>query len=217
MIKLKEIKRVEIKSSFIELIKLTMPNIVEHREERGGNGNACKTWRFYLDKGFDIFLTRMKQLPYESFEGIKSHGKYYFKATTEPLTVDYKVSDKSMGLYDIGRYSIYLPTDSLMLSQLDGIHLIPHSKDMATRDGRYYRHMHHLAYKDTYSIEGNPLTQRANTCWGSIGSIMIMTMEDLDLPEIFRALYLFVTIQNGSSPLVHISGLDHYHYHTESE
>lgn len=177
------------------------------------------------ETGFAALITRMKQLPYAEFTAVVSAGEVMFKARTHPLRVQVPESKRYRpglafppGQYDIGSYSIYVPISALIHGNLQPIHFIPEGS-LAWREqtGReaYFdnRHLHHYAFyapHHTGQKIGNPLTYETRTCWGNFGAILSMNMEAGDLPEIFRSLYLFVTIQNVDSPLVDWRNLTHY-------
>ena len=177
------------------------------------------------EKGFATLLTRMKQLPYAEFTAVISAGDVFFKARTHSLKVQVPESRRyrpgmafPSGQYDIGVYSIYVPLSALIHGNLHTIHFIPEGslawREQSGQEAYFdHRHLHHYAFYAPHHPGqriGNPLTYETRTCWGNFGAILSMNIEAGDLPEIFRSLYLFVTIQNVDSPLVDWHNLTHY-------
>lgn len=230
MIKLKTIEQVEIHPHFQEFIKIYFEQKIRIgiRQTRYGSrtqSHDLDKLKFYrTDPGFQVFLTRMKQLDFASFTMIKALNKNWFKATTKELIVDMPKSYRNRvrtGKYNIGAYSIYYDFDSLIKSDIDKIHFIPEKQKLAKRNGAHggresivhARHMHHKAYwypNAHDQILGNPLTYQPATCWGNFGNIMSLTCAAGDIPELYRALYLYVTIQNPDSPLTPFEYMEHY-------
>jgi hypothetical protein len=227
MITLKTIEQVEISDAFKHQARDYFGEIVSRAEKynRRTTEAFIKTLGFWLTcGGFEMFLTRMKQLPYNKFDAIRSDGQVYFKATTKPLIVEISRINRHHGWagnYDIGAYSIYIPYRGMLNSNIEDIHFIPEKNKWLEGYDRWeledrgsishYRHLHHYAYfSHRESKISNPLTYNPRTCWGNFGSMVSSIMGDGDLPELFRTLYLYVTIQNPDSPLVQLVDLDHY-------
>lgn len=206
MIKLKTVEQTAIDSSFVTLAKQFF--YMKMRAYPPRRVEARKILEFYnTEIGFDKFLTRMKLLGYAKFGAVKSNGSLWVKAETKPLIVDFPLRHRKgvIWKYDIGAYSIYIKEDDLLRGRVDGIHFIPQKYPKAT-----IRHLHHRAYVGDNSRIENPLTYYTNTCWGTFGSMIPTIAGEGDLPELFRALLMFVTIQNTSSPLVDYRNLIHY-------
>lgn len=232
MIKLSTRKQVVITKSFEELARKFLAEKQAHQNTlslQRNNSNFApliKMMDYQLsENGFAMLITRLKQLPYSEFSTCRLRNEAFFRARTQALNVQIPGSKRLRpqttfppGSYDIGPYSIYISFSALIHGNLDLIHFIPDSNlEWRTRDGHesfvHYRHLHHYAFyhpsHDGHRI-GNPLTYETQTCWGNFGAIMSMNLEAGDLPEIFRSLYLFVTIQNVDSPLVNWRNLSHY-------
>ncbi len=241
MIKLTRIDQVEIDPTFQAVITKYFKSKVQsleqdsrfstYHQEAGQRVNSSlfteiDKINFYLSNpGWQVFLTRMKQLPYKRFSATQSEGSLYLKAQTQELIVNVPApsgrvrhSRLTPGKYNIGAYSIYVPYNSALISNnIDSIHFIP-EKNMTADDGRYHRrHMHHYAMADQQEMISNPLTYRPSTCWGNFGPIISMNLQAGDIPELFRSLYLYVTIQNVDSPLVYPTELFFYRRIPENE
>jgi hypothetical protein len=173
----------------------------------------CKTIQYYTTKeGWEKFITRMKQLSYKSFEAVSSGKQIYLKAVTDELIVDvpnrFGRSERfhsymPAGKYNIGQYAIYIPYHDLQNSSMNLFHFIPLRKPLVDPGETHHpRHLHHYARLESSGRRENPLTYDPRTCWGNFGSIVSMTLNAGDIPELFRALNLFLTIQNPASPLV---------------
>ncbi len=226
MIKLITIEQVELTDAFKyqarEFFSDTLTRV--HRARRSSSDTVIKNMNFWLTKGgFEIFLTRLKQLPYAKFDAVKSGGRVYFKATTKDLivTVSGHRRNRWSGKYDIGPYSIYVPYSDVLSGNIDSFHFIPEKNNKLDGyeqwelDERgtipHYRHLHHygLCWCRESKLN-NPLTYESRTCWGNFGSMVSAIMNDGDLPELYRTLYLYVSIQNPNSPLVQLENLNHY-------
>jgi hypothetical protein len=212
MIKLKNVNQVKIDDSFVTLVKKFMQQKVKHLTPR--QKHAIDVLSFYLtDPGFEKFITRLKQMPYESFSAIRSNDNTYFKAVTRDIVLNYQGRsdrDSSRGKIDIGSYTIYVPFDSILHSNVNNIHFIPARDPIAPRDERctHIRHMHHLAdYIKEEHKYNNPLSYRPRTCWGSFSSMIPAIASDGDLVELYRVLYLFTSIWNARSPLADLGQL----------
>lgn len=219
MIKLKTVEQVAIDEHFIHLARDFFDNKLNYFPPR--SKEALDILKYYTSRqGFEMFLTRLKQLEYQTFTGIRSLNQSYIKAVTKEMAPDYGEGSRKRKV-EIGAYAIYISMNALLHGNINDYHFIPARKPIAdepilSRDRTYsyithYRHLHH--YADFNSHEGhykNPLSYRPKTCWGTFGSMMPSIAQDGDLAELFRALYLFLFVQNPNSPLVHISNLTHY-------
>jgi hypothetical protein len=230
LIKLKQVEQVEFTPYFEEIAKaflkrkseLMRDNARFHEVDLSGEIDKIK---FYLtDPGWQVFLTRMKQLPYKSFTAIRSLDVNYLKALTHDLIVTVPSrsgrgrSEIQPGKYNIGQYAIYISYADLVVGNIDDVHFIPERvKVLSQYDDVHYRHMHHYGCLhdrngNTHidALRSNPLAYSTSTCWGNFGPIVRMNMAAADIPELYRALYLFTTIQNVDSPLVNPRLLKHY-------
>ena len=228
MIRLKTMDQVEITEPFKRVIQnyfseklANFEKMTQHAALHRGSSRAnpsfseeeSRTIQYYTTKdGWEKFLTRMKQLPYEEFAAVKSRNQTYLKAVTKALIVDVpRRNSRSNGFhrqmpageYNIGQYSIYIPCKDLHTSCMNAFHFIPQRMPMVeTGETNHPRHLHHYARLESKGMRENPLSYTPSTCWGNFGSIVSMTLNVGDIPELFRALYLFLTIQNPDSPLV---------------
>ena len=217
MIKLKTIEQTMIDPSFASLAKhffslkssVFTPRSVE----------AKRLLDFYnTERGFEKFITRLKQLDYARFSAIRSMGDLYMKAETKDLVVDYQYRHSRNKIqYNIGVYAIYIKEHDLLRGNIGNYHFIPQNNPFCETNGRrgdefkHARHLHHYAYFNRNEHQQkNPLSYYPRTCWGSFASMLPAIAQDGDLAELFRALYLFITIQNTDSPLVNINDLRHY-------
>lgn len=228
MIRLKTMDQVEITEPFKWVIQkyfseklANFEKMTQHfasnrdssKAHPGFSEEECKTIQYYTTKdGWEKFLTRMKQLPYEEFAAVKSKNQTYLKAVTKTLIVEMpRRNGRSgefhrhlpAGKYNIGQYAIYIPCNDLYDSCMYAFHFIPLRKMLVEPGETFHpRHLHHYARLEGRGVRDNPLSYTPSTCWGNFGSIVSMTLNVGDIPELFRALYLFLTIQNPDSPLV---------------
>ena len=72
-----------------------------------------------------------------------------------------------------------------------------------------------LSYTEKYAsmtarmkAMGNPLDYVPSTCWGNFGPLITNLVHDGDVAELFRALYLYLTIYDDGSPLASLNKLN---------
>jgi hypothetical protein len=216
MIKLKTIEQVELDPSFITQVRRFLDLKRSFYTPRSAKALEILTYQG-SPQGFEKFVTRLKRLNYKRFSAIKNGGAVYLKAETQPLVVDYALREDRPERYDIGAYAVYCKLDSLLRGDISQFHFIPLRQPTVDPNHMYdgwachFRHMHHKAmYKREISDLSNPLSYEPQTCWGSFGSVIPEVVADGDLVELYRMLYLFLTIHNPASPLVYIRELSHY-------
>lgn len=216
MIRLKTIQHVDLDSGFTRQVRRFLDLKQFFYPPRSANAFEILAYQQSAG-GFEKFVTRLKQLDYKSFSAIKNGGSIYLKAETHPLVIDYPNRIDRPEKYAIGAYAIYCKLDSLLRGDISQIHFIPLRQPTVDpqqiSDGWacHFLHLHHKAiYKKELSERSNPLSYEPQTCWGSFGSVIPEVAADGDLVELYRMLYLFLTIHNPASPLVYIRELPHY-------
>ena len=93
--------------------------------------------------------------------------------------------------WDMGPYQIYLPVEAFFSSIASLWQFIPDRMPTV-----WARTPHHKAGSHNAS---EPKFWKAETCWGSFGSVMTTLQADADIPETFRTLYFYVTRYNPGS------------------
>ena len=216
MIKLKTIEQVDLEPGFLTQVKRFLDLKRSFYTPRSAKAIEILAYQ-QSAQGFEKFITRLKRLNYRRFSAVKNSGVVYLKAETHPLVIDYPNRIDQPEKYDIGVYSIYCKIDSLLRGDISQIHFIPLKQPTADPAHIYdgwachFRHLHHKAmYKREISDLSNPLSYEPLTCWGSFGSVIPEVAADADLVELYRMLYLFLTIHNPASPLVYLRELSHY-------
>ena len=216
MIRLKTIQQVEIDPGFTLQVKRFFELKLSYFPPRSAKAFEILAYQ-QSQTGFEKFITRLKRLEYRYFSAIKNKGNVYLKAETHPLVIDYPDRKNHPEKYAIGPYAIYLNFDGLLRGNISQFHFIPLRQPTVDPDHLYdnwachFRHMHHKAlFKNGVSEMSNPLSYEPQTCWGSFGSVIPEVIADGDLVELFRMLYLFLTIHNPNSPLLYIRELPHY-------
>lgn len=216
MIKLKTTQQVTLDHGFIQAVKRFFDHKLTYFPPRSTKAREILAYT-QSSQGFETFLTRMKCLKYRRFSAVKNNESVYLKAETHPLTIEYPHREDHPEKYDIGVYAIYCQQDQLLRGDISQIHFIPLRQPTADPDHMYdgwachFRHLHHKAmYKRQISQLSNPLSYEPSTCWGTFGSVIPEVAADGDLVELYRMLYLFLTIHNPASPLVYIRELSHY-------
>jgi hypothetical protein len=216
MIRLKTIQQVDLDPGFILQVRRFLDLKLSFYPPRSAKAFEILSYQQSAG-GFEKFVTRLKRLDYKGFSAITNGGSVYFKAETHPLVIDYPNRTDRPEKYDIGAYAIYCKLDSLLRGDISQFHFIPQRQPTADPNHMYdgwachFRHLHHKAmYKKEISDLSNPLSYEPHTCWGSFGSVIPEVAADGDLVELYRMLYLFLTIHNPASPLVYIRELSHY-------
>lgn len=152
---------------------------------------------YQTKRGIDDMVTRLRRLNYSLFTAVRNGRDIYLKAVTKEIETTYRSNKVS-----IGSYSIYVPLEGLLTGDLNSFHFIPDRHPIAG-EGQvtHQRHLHHYAFVRMETRQ-NPLTYTNRTCWGDFGAMLANILGDGDIPELYRTLYLFLFVQNASSPLV---------------
>jgi hypothetical protein len=123
------------------------------------------------------------------FHARSSRQSAYLLGMTKPIYVRYEILNQKHVLMThlecLGKYIIAVPIHAILNSSLEGFHFIPvdnlHSPD---------RHYHHRAA--IYPNAKNPLEHAAETCWGSVGALMLNALSLVDIPAIFESGCIFL-------------------------
>lgn len=217
---LKPIKRATItpdfKEAMLSVSKLKLSTLHEEYLKVGShfkpnfikkNGVLIATLKaFVSDTGKqDKVWAQLRMLNFEKFD-VETWGPYaYLKGTTLPIINE--------GVDDIGEYSIYINMADYIKGDTTDIHFIPERDPL---DG--FRFWHHYAkgprlplmYPGTYGFQVGDeksltLTHRLDaqpyTCWGDFGSAATMQFGEMNTPELFRNLYIYLSRHNPNSNL----------------
>lgn len=137
----------------------------------------------------DRMWTALKRLPYQKFSCVQAPDKnVYISGLTENIIIRLGESK-----YNIGPYHVLISEDSILYKQQNPIHLIP---DYAPKTS--YRHLHHTGHPNN---QEHPLLYTPNWCWASIGPSYISALNDTDIIDLFRLLYIFIIRLDWASPL----------------
>ena len=149
--------------------------------------------------GMEYEITLLRALPFTRF-AVVDHDGTYLAGITRPI--DMKDPDGGR-MYHLGPYAVYAPISALTEGRTDGFHFIPTVYPQSNK-----RHPHHKVDSDDHDT--HPLEKRAYTCWGEFGGPVSGLVDTINIPELFRHLYLYVSRYNPHSPLVRsgIRGLD---------
>ena len=131
-------------------------------------------------------LENLKRLPYTAF-GIRqnSSDETFLVGITQPIYfADREYGDGDPVFGSLGKYAVAVPKGSILNQQLSNFHFVRLGR---IRDRK--RHFHHYALYDAR----NPLDSKADTCWASIGPLMLNALELFDVSLIFEAAYFFLT------------------------
>ena len=141
-------------------------------------------------------VDNLSQLPYVNF-GIRyaSHptggGKpiLYLLGVTKPVYVRYDLRSPQNILEThheaLGKYIVAVPGRALIDLSLEGFHFIP----MRNVNGEN-RHYHHRAHLNTHAK--TPLDHQPETCWASVGTLMMNALSLGDIPSIFESGFIFL-------------------------
>ena len=131
-------------------------------------------------------LANLERLPYTAF-GIRqsSSDEIFLVGITQPIYF----ADRECGQGDpvfgcLGKYAVAVPRASILNQQLSNFHFVRMGR---IRDRK--RHFHHYALFDTR----NPLDSKVDTCWASIGPLMLSALELFNVSLIFEAANFFLT------------------------
>jgi hypothetical protein len=131
----------------------------------------------------------LKTLPYTAFSVRRNSAKRPFlMGITKPI-VYIKPGRNGDGpsVWHLGKYVVGVSTTAIIREHLDGFHFVPlHHLDTP------YRHHHHRLDEDDM-LDGNPLDDDAETCWASIGPLMLNALRLVDIAAVFEAAHLFLS------------------------
>ena len=138
----------------------------------------------------DRMWTALKRLPYQSYSCVKApDDTRYLMGKTDDIIANLEGRD-----YNIGPYFVCISDNSIITRQSNPIHLFP-EYDPGTQN----RHLHHAANFDPGI--NHPLLARPSWCWASIGPSYVSALQDTDIVDMFRLLYIFIIRLNWASPL----------------
>jgi hypothetical protein len=157
-----------------------------------GDGRSGKTYE----------ITKLRALDYVGFNAIQHEGVRYLVGETKPIVVEVEKDSRGIqaGTYHLGPYKVYVAEAVILDGNLTKIHMVPLKSPYTER-----RFMHHTAFQNEAE---HPLDYRTNTCWGTFGTIVKTYAVEADIPELFRALYMYLSRYDISSPLVDINRLE---------
>ena len=139
-------------------------------------------------------LENLRKLPYTAF-GVRcnSHNQSYLMGVTQPIYfAAQRMTKKFPVVANLGKYVFGVPSTAILNVSLSHFHFIPLSH---LKTGE--RHFHHTAAPNLK----NPLDAITETCWASVGPLMINALELVDLALIFEAGFLFLRNVNLDSQL----------------
>jgi hypothetical protein len=94
---------------------------------------------------------------------------------------------------ELGRYDIYIPETIVSSPSLSSIHMIPQRHQFSID-----RHYHH--YINTEAVTRHPLSYRTGNCWGDYEGPLASMLSIIDLPELFRQLYVHLCTYGYAPP-----------------
>lgn len=153
-----------------------------------------------LREGFDYEVTRLKRMPYTSFDVVMDanplnhHEKIaWLVGTTRHITMrDYHSSHSIMG--EMGCYNVCIPSSIIHHPNMAHIHMLPVRNPHAP-----HRHPHHAGF-DRGIRGGSPLTWETGNCWGSYSGVIKGLIDEPDIPELFRQLHNHLSTYGDRPP-----------------
>gem|GEM_PF-3715977 len=140
----------------------------------------------------DIWMTELRSLPYTSLDVYRRKGIDYILAATKEVTIEN---------WSMGEYRIFIPFTDFHNGNLAGTHYIP-VRDMKA----YYRHPHHKSY---VGEEGeHPLDRRVWSCYGGFNNFIFDMVEYVQIIELFRNLYAYLSRYDKHSPITKIEYIE---------
>jgi hypothetical protein len=156
-----------------------------------GDGRSGRTYE----------ITKLRALQFVDFKAVGRGEIRYLVGQTKPIVIEVGRNSRRIeeGTYHLGPYKVYVADEAILEGNLDAIHMVPLKAPFAQN-----RFMHHTSF-----INGaeHPLDYRTHTCWGSFGTIIKTYAVEADIPELFRALYMYLSRYDISSPLANIDTL----------
>jgi hypothetical protein len=114
----------------------------------------------------------------------------YLLGLTQPIYVRYELFTPAQHLEThlecLGKYIIAVPIHALLTASLSGFHFHPPMVNLHSPD----RHYHHRAVINPDAK--NPLDHQVETCWGSVGALMLNALSLVDIPAIFESGLIFL-------------------------
>lgn len=151
--------------------------------------------------GLDFELSRLRSLEYEYLNVFHPNGglPLFLRGLVRSPIMEIVNGNSRSGTLDSGRYFVYVNVSRLMLADAHALHFVPERAP-----SEKYRHPHHYAV----GREGeHPLSWETSTCWSQFGTVITMTMNQLDLVELFRMGQVFANRYYPGSPLVGLHNL----------
>jgi hypothetical protein len=143
--------------------------------------------------GIDKLVTKLRSMEFDKFTTETSpRGRKYIVGYTRPIeSITYNGSQKSSKVYLMGAYRIYIPLDAFISGSSNTFHLVPDANPY-TLD----RTPHHYAenYDEVHFLDYYP-----KFCWAGFATIVSATLNSMDIAELFRSLYLYISVINMSS------------------
>ncbi len=141
---------------------------------------------------FDREITKLRSLNYTMFDVVNNKGVDFLYGKTKPITM---TDDHDQ--WSIGEYGVYLPFVRLKTARMNQTfegdwHFIPFASPRAR-----VRTPHHIGTAG----DAHPFSRPSSTCWGTFGSTIPSILEDGDVTELFRTVYLYIERYNPRSPL----------------
>jgi hypothetical protein len=164
-------------------------------------------------KGIEYELNRMRGLGFDYITLMDGEtGQYIAGFTREDMLIDQiDRNDKIVGRWEPGVYACCITVDGVTHNSMEAMHWIPERAPTAI-----CRHFHHLAggprctyfnHDEEAGLRLPPLKRKTQTCWGTFATPVSCALQDLDLAEMFRFMYIFVKKDYDGSRLVHPGSL----------
>ena len=191
MIKLENIKTIEVSNAFTSQVDTILKARLGSPRNHGRQIEAIE--KMLTNRGKDRLYTRLKRLNFQSFTAQKAGDKAFIVGKTDDIVLEIR-GDK----YNLGPYYVATSSDAVIGIQGTPVHFF-HAYNPTTRN----RHLHHYAspkiWGDTEIT--NPLIAAENTCWASVGPSYFSALQDCDIADMFRILYIFLIRLDWHSPL----------------
>jgi hypothetical protein len=150
----------------------------------------------------DTEWARFRMLPYEEFTTEEYAGRLYLKGITKTIVV---AEDK----LDLGPYMMFVGAKDYVNGNTKDLHFVPQRDPL-----NGVRFWHHFArgprepWVEGYAQSGSKtltlthyLNSQPYTCWGSFGSVATMQFTEMNTPELFRTLSIYISRHNPGSNL----------------
>lgn len=156
-----------------------------------GRLNALLSEEMTAGKGMDFEITRMRSMAYTKLDIHKD--RYFVGHTADVVMEEVDGRNKVIATWDTGPYTVYIPVQALISGSMNSIHFIPERNPDSTG-----RHPHHVCYQrgETHYLDYSP-----STCWATFATPVGLAMREVNLPDLFRLLRIFVGKYYNGSPL----------------